>query len=264
MDAKEHFKAGNLAEAVAAATDEVKRHPTDMSRRGFLAELLCFTGEFQRADMQLDAIGHQDPQLVLGLSMFRQLIRAEQARQQFYSDGRVPEFLDAPPRHVQCALEASISLREKRPQEAVALLEEAESFRPKAGGVCNGKPFDDFRDIDDLTSTFFEVLTSNGKYYWIPVERVEMIEFRAPERPRDLLWRRVHMIVRGGPDGEVFLPVLYPGAAAEEDEQMRLGRKTDWHDGENTPVRGVGQRMFLVGEQGLGIMELLQVEIAEK
>ena len=50
------------------------------------------------------------------------------------------------------------------------------------------------------------MLTSTGKYYWIPMERVEMIEFHDPARPRDLLWRRAHMVVRGGPDGEVFLP----------------------------------------------------------
>jgi type VI secretion system protein ImpE len=262
MDAKEHFKAGNLAEAVAAATEDVKRHPNDLSRRGFLGELLCFVGDFQRADLQLDAIGHQDPQMALGISMFRQLIRAEQARQQFHAEGRLPEYLDQPAPHLKRHLEASISVREGRAQEAAALLEQAEAERPKPGGACNGRAFDDFRDVDDLTSSFFEVLTSNGKYYWIPVERVQLIEFHAPERPRDLLWRRVHMIVRDGPDGEVFLPVLYPGTCAESDDRLRLGRMTDWRGGDGAPVRGVGQRLFLVGEEGVSIMELQKIEIA--
>ena len=79
-------------------------------------------------------------------------------------------------------------------------------------GTCDDQPFDDLRDLDELTASFFEVLTSTGKYFWIPLERVDTVEFRAWERPRDLLWRRAHMVVRGGPDGEVYLPVLYAGS----------------------------------------------------
>jgi type VI secretion system protein ImpE len=261
MDAKELFKAGKLDEAIAAASDDVKRHAVDSARRGFLCELLCYAGDWSRADAQLDVIGGQDAQLMLGTNMFRQLIRAEQARQQFFAEGRVPEFLDSPAPHVERCLKASVCIRENRPAEAAALLEEAESLRPNVSGICDGRPFADLRDIDDLTAPVFEVLTSNGKYYWIPIERVELIEFRPPEHPRDLLWRRVHMVVRDGPDGEVFLPVLYCGSAGESDERFRMGRLTDWRGGDGSPVRGVGQRMFLIGDDGRGIMELQQITI---
>ena len=33
---------------IAAATDEVRQRPTDLSARGFLCELLCFAGELER------------------------------------------------------------------------------------------------------------------------------------------------------------------------------------------------------------------------
>ena len=79
-DATAHFQAGRLADAVTAALAEVKANPGDTARRVFLAELLCFTGEFERADRQLDVIGDQDPGAALGLALFRQLIRAAQAR----------------------------------------------------------------------------------------------------------------------------------------------------------------------------------------
>jgi type VI secretion system protein ImpE len=141
-------------------------------------------------------------------------------------------------------------------------LDEAERLRPIVSGVCDGQPFAGLRDVDDLIAPVFEVLTSNGKYYWIPIERVELIEFRAPEHPRDLLWRRVHMVVRDGPDGEVFLPTLYCGSAADPDERFRMGRMTDWRGGDGSPVRGIGQRMFLIGDDGCGIMELQQITIA--
>src|SRR3972149_7861010 len=189
MTAKEHYDSGRLKEAIATLGEEVKQHPQDVSRRGFLSELLCFAGDLERADLQLDALEHRDPQSALGISQFRQLIRAEQARQQFFSAGRLPEFLEQPSPVLKLHLEASIQIREDRAAEAVRLLEQAEAARPKLAGVCDGQPFDDLRDLDDLTSSFFEVLTSNGKDYWIPMERVERIEFRPPKRPRDLLWR---------------------------------------------------------------------------
>jgi type VI secretion system protein ImpE len=259
MNARECYQCGDLAGAVAAATDEVKRHPTQTSPRGLLAELLCFAGELERADKQLDAIGHQDPQAMLGISLLRQLVRAELSRQEFYLQGRLPEFLGPPPAHVRLALEASICVREGKPGEAAAKLGKAEQLRPHLQGTDGDKPFDDFRDVDDLTSTFLEVFTSTGKYYWIPNERVERIEFHAPERPRDLLWRRAHMIVIEGPDGEVFVPTLYYGSHADKDDRIKLGRMTDWRGGEGEPVRGFGQRLFLVGEEARSILEIQEI-----
>ncbi|MHC4398298.1 MAG: type VI secretion system accessory protein TagJ [Planctomycetota bacterium] len=256
MSAKEHYQAGRLDDAVAAAAEEVKRHPTDVDRRGFLAELLCFTGELERADKHLDAMGHQNPEAIPGISMFRQLIRAEQARQQFFDEGRMPEFLDKPDERLRLHLEASIRIREGNDGEAAEFLGQAEQKRPKVSGTAGDEPFDDLRDLDDLTASYFEVLTSTGKYYWIPMERVETMECHAPVRPRDLLWRRVHMVVCGGPDGEVFLPALYAGSHTESDDQMRLGRATDWSGGDGTPARGRGQRTFLLGDQDHGILTL--------
>ena len=147
-------------------------------------------------------------------------------------------------------LEASIRVREGALAEAAALLDQAEEQRPKVVGTCDGQPFEDFRDLDDLTACVLEVLTSNGKYYWVPIAQVESIEFHEPARPRDLLWRRTHLIVRDGPDGEVFLPALYPGAAAEADDLIRLGpRDRLARRRRRRRSAGVGQRTFLVGDE---------------
>jgi type VI secretion system protein ImpE len=262
MNANDHYQAGDLRQAVAAALEDVKKNPADPGKRGFLCELLCLAGDLERADRQLDALAQQDPQTMMGASLFRHLIRAETARQQFYTVGRLPEFVngDITPGLKQ-HLEAAILIRDGKPVEAAATLAQAAEQRPPINGVCNGQPFDEFRDLDDLTASFFEVLTTNGKYYWIPLDRVDTVEFRPPARPRDLLWRPAHMIVRGGPDGEVYLPVLYAGSAAGPDDTIRLGRSTDWRSEPGAPVRGFGQRMFLVGSEDRSILELQSLSI---
>jgi type VI secretion system protein ImpE len=262
MTPGELFQAGKLTESIQAALDAVKKHPTDTDRRGHLIELLCFAGDMERADKQLETIGQQDPQAQMGVSMLRQLVRAENSRQQFYQEGRLPEFLGEPSEVLKLHLEASISVREGNPAAATTKLAEAEAKRVHVRGKCNGEAFDDLRDLDDLCASFFEVLTSTGKYYWVPMERVEFMEFRAPERPKDLLWRRCNMKVHDGPEGEVFIPSLYPGTHRSTDDQLRIGRGTQWIDESSAPVRGVGQRVYLVGNADIPIMQLKEIQMS--
>lgn len=263
MNAKEFLEAGQLTNAVDAAIKDVKANPADVAKRSFLSELACFTDNLERADKQLDVLETQDPKSAIGVSLFRQLIRGEQARREFYSEGRVPGFLDQPTEAQKLGLQASIEIREGRLEDASKLLSQAEEARPKLQGTCDGEPFDDFRDLDDLLLSSIEVLTSTGKYFWIPIERIESMEFNPPQFPRDLLWARVHVVVSDGPDGEVYLPTLYAESYLDEDDRVRLGRVTDWRGEEGQPVRGFGQRTFLVGEEAKPILELKTIEFKQ-
>ena len=67
--ARELFDAGKLREAIDAATAEVKASPTDTRRRTFLFELLCFAGEWDRAEKQIDVIGQQSVQAALAVTV---------------------------------------------------------------------------------------------------------------------------------------------------------------------------------------------------
>ncbi len=268
LNAKELYQAGNLTDAISAMNDEVRTNPVDQGRRGFLAELLCFSGNLERADKLLDVISTQNPDVAVGVAMFRQLIRAEQARRELYAAGRVPEFLEQPSDALSKHLEAVTQIRSDDTAGATKTLEAAEAGRASLSGSCNGKDFDDFRDLDDVTASFFEVLTSTGKYFWVEMARVREMEFHAPERPIDLIWRRASVDVIEGPDGDVFIPAIYlpPVDAIEKglgsaeqvvDDQVLLGRSSDWIGGEGSPARGLGQRCFLVGDD---VVPILQIE----
>jgi type VI secretion system protein ImpE len=263
MNATEYFQAGDLNEAISVLNDEIKRNPADVQKRSLLCEFLCFAGNLDRADTQLDAISKQDVTTLPGVSLFRHLLRAEQARQQFFTEGRLPEFLDEPSAVLQLHLQASICIREGNIGEAAQFLAQAEEQRVKVSGICGEAPFDDLRDLDDITAPVFEILTSTGKYYWIPMDRVISIEFEPPKRPRDLLWRQADVQVRNGPDGQVYFPTLYAGTSAVDDKQLRLGRATEWNGNEGEPMRGVGQKTFLVGEEDRTILELTRIAVNE-
>jgi len=258
------FHAGQLPEAVAAASAALKRTPTDLGARVLLAEMLAFSGNAERADVILDAAADLDPSAAVAVAEFRQLLRAEIARRQLFRDGRVPEFLGEPTEHQRAALAGLVALRGGDAAEAARLAAEAEAARAHVGGRHGDAAFDDFRDADDLLAGSFEVLTTTGKYYWVPVERVASVEFHAPKRPRDLLFRRASMSVNDGPDGDVYIPVTYAAPEGAADSSLLLGRSTDWSGPEGGPVRGLGQRTFLVGEEAATVMELKTLTFAER
>jgi type VI secretion system protein ImpE len=222
-----------------------------------LAEFLLFADDLPRADTVLGTAATVDPSADLVVAAFRQLLRAAMARRQLMRDGRVPDFLGSPTPAQSHLLEALVSMRAGDQDKAEAAAQAAEAARPAVTGTGNGRVFDDFRDVDDLVGGNFEVLTTTGKYFWIPAETVISMEFHPPQRPRDLLWRRCSMMVRNGPEGDVYLPAVYDSGSDVSDAH-RLGRATDWSA--TAPVRGSGQRVFLVGDEAVAIHELGTVD----
>ena len=260
------FRARQLDAAIAAANAEVRRSPGDLGGRVLLAELLLFAGNLERADVILDAAAQADPTSAVVVAEFRQLLRADTARRQLRRDGRIPEFLGDPTPALRAALAAQVALRDGDIAEAGRQAAEAETLRPRVAGVLKqggaDAAFDDFRDVDDLCSGFFEVLTTTGKYFWVPTERVESIVFHAPQRPRDLAWRRATISVNDGPDGEVYIPAIYDTAQPDIADDYRVGYNTDWTDEAAGPVRGIGQRVFLAGDEAYPIMDIAELRFA--
>ena len=91
--AKELLDAGELSAAIEELTIEVKANPTDIWRRTFLFELLCFAGELDRAERQIDVVGVQSAQAEVGVQVYRNLLKAERARSRLLSDGLQPHFI---------------------------------------------------------------------------------------------------------------------------------------------------------------------------
>lgn len=254
MNAGDAFQKGDLQAAMAAATAAVRASPRDAGRRWLLAEMLLFAGEVERADRALDAVILEQPSAAL--LEFRKLLRAEEARRQTFADGRVPKMQGDDPTPAQhAALQALTQLRFGDAAAAQAAAAEAEAVRPRITGTANGQAFDDLRDADDVLAPVLEVLTNAGDYMWVPFERIQSLQFEPAERSRDLYWRKCVIELRNGTEGHVFVPAIYPWTKDGMSDALRLGRETDWTDGDGGPVRGLGQRIWLVGEDAMPIAQ---------
>jgi type VI secretion system protein ImpE len=253
------FQSANLQASIAAATAGVRANPRDAGARWLLTEMLLFSGDVERADRTLDSVIEEQPSPAV--LEFRRLLRAEVVRRQVFAEGRLPKFQGDEATPAQTAAMRAVTLL--RLGEAAAAAEataEAEALRPRTPGKATAPDgtvteFDDLRDADDLFSPHFEVLTAGGEYMWVPAERLQSLVFEAARRPRDLFWRRTNLTLKDGTEGLVFIPAIYLWSDAATPDALKLGRQTDWPDAGVGPVRGLGQRLLLVGEDALPLAE---------
>jgi type VI secretion system protein ImpE len=256
--AGELYQAGQLSEAISAASAAVRAAPGVVAPRILLAELLLTDGKLERADVVLDAASDVDPQAAIVVAEFRQLLRADLARRDLHTGGRLPEFIGEPTPALKAALAAHVAVREGDFKAAASAAILAETLRPRLPGRHGDTPFDDIRDACDLHAGFVDVLTTTGKYFWIPTERIECIEFHEPRTPRDLIWRRASVSVTDGPNGDVYIPAIYV-SIEQQDDAVKLGRATEWLERDGL-VTGLGQRIWLVGDDGLALQALSTFE----
>ena len=69
--------------------------------------------------------------------------------------------------------------------------------------------------------------------------------------------------VEGDIDGRVYAPAIYFGTSAAADPKVRVGQATDWAEDIPGIVRGVGQKMFLCGDDARPFVEIHAVRMDE-
>lgn len=111
MNAAELFSAGDLASAIKQCAEEVKIQPSSASKRALFVELLCFDGDFERADKQLTALASLDISAAVTVGTWRQLIRAAQARRDVFENGAIPSVISSLTPSIETALAALLALR---------------------------------------------------------------------------------------------------------------------------------------------------------
>ncbi len=256
MKAKEILETGQLSETIKEMTQEVKAHPADPHARTFLFELLCFSGELERAKNQLEALDAQAPQADLGIDFYRKMLKAEKVRQQLFSKGTIPKFLGPCPDHIQGHLDALLQLQEGHFSQAQALLTQAQERCPDVQGTIDGTTTSSFMDLDDLFAPLLEIIMQD-QYYWVPFSHIRKVSITPPKHLRDLLWVPAQLETSESSLG-VMIPVLYPGSFQTEEELVKLGRVTDWKQQEGLTL-GTGQHLFGINELDKGILEIREM-----
>ena len=229
MKPKDFFAAGRVSDAIAALGSHLRDNPTDVSSRTFLFELLCFAGQYDRAEKQLSVLSQGSKEAQLGATMYYAALHAERERNDLFSNKAFPK------------TEASDQL----------------------SGTLNGKPFSSFRDADPDIGARLEVYAA-GAYLWIPLEHIASISVDPPKHLRDTLWPSVMVLTgpsfKGTELGQVIIPAIYPFSWKDADESVWLGRSTVWSADEEGREYPSGQKVFLVDGEEFPLLEIRNLE----
>lgn len=232
MKAKALLEAGKLNEAIEALNGELRDNPGDVQRRTFLFELLCFAGNYDRAEKQLALLDPlQDPKTAMGLLLYRAALHAERERQRMFAEGLFP----------------------------------ASAVPEPVAGTLNGKPFTELEDGDTRLGARLEIFAA-GQYMWLPFRQIASIRIEAPKRLRDLLWipAVVHPVAgfEGAELGEVLLPAIAAGSALTADrDDLRLGRVTEWREIGDNDAAPLGQKILIVDGEQIPLLDVRELEI---
>ncbi len=231
MKAEDLFREGNLDEAIRVLGSDLRDDPASIPKRTFLFELLCFAGEFDRAEKQLDLLGDTNKDAMLASLLYRGAINAERTRQYMFEKGSLqPPALDAPP----------------------------------VAGVLNGNPFASISDGDPRLGARLEVF-AGPDYLWIGFEHIAQLSIEPPKRLRDLLW--IPAKLRAGPSfkgqnlGDVLIPALAPGSVLSDDSTIRLGRVTEWFRDEGGVEFPLGRKVLIVDGEEVPLLEIRSLEV---
>ena len=230
MTALELYRQGDLNAAIKVLGEELRSNPLDTKRRTFLFELLCFAGNYDRAEKQLDLLADTNSKTAAGALMYRSALHAERTRQELFAKREYPEARDA--------------------------------GKP-VPGRWNGQQFTEMRDADPRIGANLEVFIAGG-YTWIPMRYMERLEIEKSVALRDLLWATAR--VEASPAfrlqdlGEVLLPVLSPFSSKSTNGAVQLGRTTIWEQAEDATEIPLGQRMMWIDGEEVPLLEIHSIE----
>lgn len=251
--------AGDPKAALVALQSEVRANPADSKRRVFLFQLLCVLGQWPRALNQLDVALQMDALVLPMAQTYREVISCERLRAEVFAGRKVPLLFGEPEPWVALLIEALLRDGQGEHDNARKLRDQAFEDAPAAAGRVDGEPFEWIADADMRLGPVLEAVV-NGKYYWVPFNRLARVDIEAPVDLRDTVWAPAHLLFENGGDAVALIPTRYPGTEASEDGLLLLSRKTEWAEPLPGFFTGLGQRVFAASGGDKSLLDVRQIE----
>ncbi|HXU81310.1 MAG TPA: type VI secretion system accessory protein TagJ [Polyangia bacterium] len=260
MQAAERLKSGNIEEALADLQAEVRKHPSNPQTRIFLFQLLCLMGRWDRARTQLEVLADMSKETTSMVQTYGAVLACEEVRAEVFAGKRPPLVFGKPGEWIALLLEALKLTAQGKHKEAGALRARAFEEAPTTAGKSEGNPFAWIADADPRLGPMLEAVV-NGKYYWIPFQRLREIRVEKPTDLRDLVWTPAYLTLANGGETVALIPTRYPGSEASDDNAIRLARKTTWVEADPDTFLGLGQRLFTTDQGELALLDVRSIQL---
>jgi type VI secretion system protein ImpE len=254
------LKEGDVTRALKLLTEQVRAKPQDAKLRVFLFQLLCVLGQWDRALNQLNVSLELDPTTLPMVQTYREAIACEALRMQVFKGQKVPMLFGEPENWTALFIEAL--LREGRGEADAArqLREQAMEQAPTSAGQVDGQAFEWIADADARLGPMLEAVI-NGKYYWLPWNRLSQVDIDPPQDLRDAVWMPAHFHFTNGGEVVGLIPTRYPDTDLAAGDVLALARRTDWREATAGVFTGLGQRLIVTDQAEFGLMDVRSVTL---
>lgn len=259
MDSAFLLEEGRLEDALAALKDEVRKAPSRVELRVRLFALHCLLGRFDRASGDLAAAKALDPSWMIPAQVYGGLIAAELLRREIFAGRAKPLVMGEPDTWLACNVQALAEEAKGKSTEVARLRHEAWEAAPAVAGRVDGHDCQWLSDADRRIGPVLEACL-DGRYYWIPFERLQRIEISPPEFLVELMWLPAKLLLRGGAELAAQLPARYPGTESSTDGALCLGRRTEWPGGEAGSGPPLGQKLIECHDADFGLLSCRVIE----
>lgn len=260
MSVREHLDKGQLHSAIAAVDAAIRKNPLDYRQRTTLFTLLCYVGDFSRAEQQLAVLGQESDDAARGTGIYKGLLAASSARDRVLRGEAPGQCLLAEPHYLASQRQAILEIARGDLDAAIEALNSVAELRPTQQ-MRIGEQVGTLWDADVRVGPFLEIFVQD-QYYWLPFEQLRGLRIPPPVHLRDLLWAPVVIELDAGPL-QAFMPVLYPESHKSADQLIQLGRKTIWADNSHGLSIGQGARLISLYPESTAAEEPLDFALFE-
>lgn len=255
IKAEETIRSGDLKQALTELQNCVRDDPSNAKYRVFLFQLLCLTGDWERALTQLNTAADLDPSTLLLAQTYRELLLCEGFRTCVFEGSKAPLIFGEPPDWMGRLIQSLSSSSGGDGVDARKSVDHVLEQVPEISGSVDGVAFEWLCDADMRLGPVIEAVIA-GRYYWIPFSNIAQINFSEPVDLRDLVWLPAEF--RWTNEGETigFIPVRYPGQQTLDNAQCAMARKTEWRDIGGEFYLGSGQRNFASADVDFPLLEM--------
>lgn len=256
--AEQALKDGDAALALKMLTEQVRARPNDAKLRVFLFQLLVVLGQWDRALNQLKVASELDPGALPMAQTYREAIHCETLRLQVFAGQKVPMLFGEPEPWIALQIEALLREGRGEPEAGAKLREQALEAAPATAGTLDGQAFEWIADADSRLGPTLEAII-NGRYYWLPWNRLSQVVIEAPMDLRDAVWMPANFQFSNGGESVGLIPTRYPDTELASGDLCAQARRTEWRERPDGSFVGLGQRIIATNTAETALMDVRSV-----
>ena len=256
--AESALREGDPAAALKLLQEEIRGKSNDPKLRVFLFQLLAVLGQWERAVNQLEVASNLDAGTLAMAQTYREAVRCEMLRAQVFEGRKSPMVFGEPEQWLALLIESLLLSGRGQTKESDALRARAFDEAPASPGTLNGQAFEWIADADMRLGPVLEAVI-NGRYYWVPFNRLSRVSIEEPEDLRDVVWTPAHLLLENGGEAYALVPTRYAGTEKAQDGTLLLARKTTWEERRPDFFCGLGQRVLSTNAGELSLMDVRDI-----